>query len=60
MDEVFEGVEAEEGEHFLLVLFGGAKVAREEGKVLGRTWSRAGLRLRERHFFSASRGNGRH
>jgi len=34
MDEVFECFEAEEGEHLLLVLLGGAEMARKEGEIL--------------------------
>ena len=43
LDEILKGFEAEEGEHLLLVFFGGAEVARKEGEILGR--SRDGGRL---------------
>ena len=35
LDEILEGFEAEEGEHLLLVFFGGPEVAGEKGKVFG-------------------------
>jgi len=35
LDEIFERLEAEKGEHLLLVFFGGAEVAGEKGEILG-------------------------
>ena len=34
MDEIFQGLEAKEGEHFLLILVRGTEVARKEREVL--------------------------
>ena len=43
MDEILEAFQAEEGEHLLLVLFGGAEMAGEKGEILGDRGGGGGL-----------------